>query len=102
MSGPLMLVTVAEAQDWLRADTADLDTDLKLAIAGASASIMDYLKREPYPDGEVPENVRLATLLYVGIMIRDPDGVESSQWEHGYIPRPVMNILYPLRDPALE
>ncbi|WP_322092809.1 head-tail connector protein [Paraburkholderia bannensis] len=102
MSGPLMLVTIAEAKDWLRADTADLDADLKLAIAGASASIMDYLKRDPYPAGEVPENVRLATLLYVGIMIRDPDGVESAQWEHGYIPRAVMNILYPLRDPALE
>jgi hypothetical protein len=102
MTAPLMLVSLEESKQWLRDDTDELDPALTLAIAGASASIMSYLKCEPYAEGEVPENVRLATLLYVGIMIRDPDGVESPQWEHGYIPRAVMNILYPLRDPALE
>ena len=102
MTTPLMLVTVEDARHWLRIDDGALDRDLQIAIAGVSASVMAYLKRDPYPDGEVPADVQLAVLLFVGIMIRDPDGVESDRWDHGYLPKPVTNLLYPHRDPAVS
>lgn len=46
--------------------------------------------------------VRAATLLYLGILYRDRDGTEMEKWDPGYVPRPVMSLLYPLRDPALR
>jgi hypothetical protein len=39
--------------------------------------------------------------MMVGILARDRDGVEAKDWDHGYLPRPVTSLLYPLRDPAL-
>ncbi|HEX7138196.1 MAG TPA: head-tail connector protein [Vicinamibacterales bacterium] len=103
MSPSRALVTLEDAKQWLRIDDGALDRDLEIAIAGASASVMGYLKRaEPYPEDEVPADVQLATLLLVGIMIRDPDGVESAQWDDGYLPRAVKNLLYQLRDPTVS
>jgi hypothetical protein len=51
--------------------------------------------------GIVPDEVQLAVLMMVGILARDRDGVEAKDWDHGYLPRPVTSLLYPLRDPAL-
>lgn len=101
MISPQMLVTIDEVRMWCRIDEQEMDLNLQMAITGASASVLRYLKRtEPFPEGEVPEDVRLATALFAGIMIRDPDGVDSSQWDAGYIPRPVLSLLYPYRDPT--
>ncbi|MGF6957999.1 head-tail connector protein [Paraburkholderia youngii] len=97
------LVTLDEAKARLRIDGNDMDADLSLAIAGASASVVAYLKREDWTDpADVPANVKNATIMLAGMFIRDPDGAESQTWQQGYLPNAVVAILYPLRDPALE
>ena len=116
------LVTVEDAKARLRIVHDAEDIDLELMIQQASASVMNYLglahdyystgtsssdsSSEVSSDGAgvggiVPDEVQLAVLLMVGILARDRDGVESKDWDHGYLPRPVTSILYPLRDPAL-
>ena len=110
------LVTLAQVKARLRFDHDTEDADLQGLIYGASAAVMNYLKldHDAYlnsdgtmdlnSDGsydEVPQEVQLATILLVGIMSRDRDGVEADKWQHGYLPMPVMSLLYPLRDPAL-
>ena len=47
-------------------------------------------------------NVQQATLLLAGILLRDPDGVESQTWVQGYLPWAVANLLHQRRDPAME
>jgi hypothetical protein len=100
MSEATDLVTIEEARARLRIDGDSMDADLALAIAGASAAVMTYLKRDPYPEGEVPPNVKNATLILTGMFIRDPDGAEAQEWQQGYLPNSVTALLYGLRDPA--
>ena len=121
----MMLVTLEDAKARLRIVHDAEDLDLELMIQQASAAVMNYLGRPldyytpevasssdsdseiplSSSDGEVaipvPPEVELATLLLVGILARDRDGVEAKDWEHGYLPRPVMAFLYPLRDPVM-
>ena len=120
-----MLVTLEDAKARLRIVQDAEDLDLELMIQQASAAVMNYLGRPldyytpavasssdseseiplSSSDGEVaipvPPEVELATLLLVGILARDRDGVEAKDWEHGYLPKPVMAFLYPLRDPVM-
>lgn len=97
----MMLVTVAQAKARLKLDVADNDPDLELMIEGASAAVLNYLKKPDGYEDAVPPEVQNATLVLVGIMRRDPDGVESKDWEHGYLPRAVTAFLYPLRKPTV-
>ena len=121
----MMLVTLEDAKARLRIVHDAEDLDLELMIQQASAAVMNYLGRPldyytpevasssdseseiplSSSDGEVaipvPPEVELATLLLVGILARDRDGVEAKDWEHGYLPKPVMAFLYPLRDPVM-
>ncbi|WP_233866636.1 head-tail connector protein [Paraburkholderia adhaesiva] len=97
-----MLCTVDEAKEWLRIDTDEMELNIKVAIAGVSEMVMTYLKRRRnFGDDAIPPEVKLATLAGVGYVIRDPDGVEAAQLEMGYLPKHVMNILYPRRTPTL-
>lgn len=104
-----MLVDVDMAKERLRIDHDAEDDTLELLINGASAAVLNYLKlaHDHYDDSngdivDVPYEVQNATLLLVGIILRDPAGVEMKDWEMGYLPKPVMALLYPLRDPALS
>jgi hypothetical protein len=111
----VMLATLEQTKLRLRADHGVEDEDLELAIAGASAAVLNYLKlpHDTYSDssGEVPVNssgtigvpaeVVNAVLMLVGILSRDRDGQEMEKWQHGYLPMPVIALLYPLRDPSL-
>ena len=112
-----MLVSLDEVKLRLKIDTDAGDPDLELMIRGASSSVMRYLKPAGCAEfcdssGEViedsagvaaavPDDVKNATLMLIGIWRRDPDGVEGKDWEQGYLPRPVTALLYPLRDPSL-
>jgi hypothetical protein len=49
----------------------------------------------------VPPEVQLAVLVLTGNYYRDREAVDAKDWEHGYLPKPVLALLYPLRDPAL-
>ena len=119
------LVKLQEASDFLRRDTTDDNTALALQISAASSAVRNYLKSSsPYhpdvdsagdiiidSDGEIyyetddlgeyivlPE-VKQA-VLYLIQNFYDGNGI-SEEWEMGYLPRPVICLLYPLRDPAM-
>lgn len=90
------------------------DVLINLYIEAASASVKNYLKEgvEEFLDstGEVitnefaepivPAEVKIATLLLVGIYFKDRDENANGIFEMGYLPKPVTAILYPLRKPA--
>ena len=104
----MMLVTLDEARDHLRSDSADDDADLTIKIHAASGSVINYLKAPAFIDeagviieSAVPFEVKAATLLLIGYLYKDRDGDEGGEYQQGYLPRPVTALLYPLRDPAL-
>lgn len=110
----MMLVTLTETKARLRFNHDVDDDDLMLALEGASAAVMNYLKLplDHYDDsdGQVPEDqsgtdvpaeVKNAVLYLVGMLSRDRDGMNVAAWERGYLPAPVVSMLYPLRDPTL-
>jgi hypothetical protein len=50
----------------------------------------------------VRDEVRAATLLMLGYLWKDRDENPEGEFDMGYLPHPVMALLYPLRDPALR
>lgn len=113
----ISLVTLEQVKDRLKIDGTADDSNLQGLIYGASRMVLNYLEldEEHYlnSDGEmeidtdtrgyfeVPEEVQVATILLIGILYRDPDGTESEKWSRGFLPNPVVAILYPLRDPTI-
>lgn len=111
----ILLASVAEAKAMLRIDTDAGDANLELQLRAASRAVLRYLKTpDAYRDtagdpildsagdvADVDEDVKLATIMLTGTFLRDPDGAESEKWQQGYLPAPVVSILYPLRDPSL-
>lgn len=112
----LKLVSVEEAKARLRIDASAGDADLDLMIQGASAEILNYLRPTDLPwtdtygdpiedtDGlaaEVPPDVKNACLLYVGILSKNRDSKSDVEWEHGFLPRPVLSMLYAYRTPTI-
>lgn len=105
------LVSVDEVKAMQRLDGDDIDTTLMLLIPAASGAVVNYLKSGADAfigeDGEVtdleavPPEVRAATVILVGHMMRNPDSDTEGAFEPGYLPRPVTALLYPLRDPAV-
>jgi hypothetical protein len=107
----VMLVELEQVKARLRFDHDEEDEDIELAIHGASAAVLNYLKvlHTVYDDSfgvviqtDVPFEVQTAVIHLVGIWKRDPSGVEMEKWQQGYLPAPITAILYPLRDPALS
>ena len=105
------LVSLDEVKHMLRIDGDDVDGNMMLMIPAASAAVVNYLKAGASAfigeDGEVtdpdavPFEVRAATVLLIGHMMRNPDNDTERAFERGYLPMPVTALLYPLRDPAL-
>lgn len=109
----MMLVTLEAAKANLQMDHDQDDADIESKILQASAAVLNYLDLgyDLYADstGEIPNDangepdvpfeVRAATLLLVNYLYKGVD--DKVQLDHGYLPRPVMNILYPLRTPAI-
>lgn len=103
-----MLVSLAEASDHVRRDTDADDADLTLKIEGASGAVINYLKQPDFIGadgnvvGTVPNEVKSATLLLIGEMYNARDAEAYQRWtQQGYLPPPVVSLLYPLRKPAL-
>lgn len=112
----MLYASLDATRDYLRYDGTDQDPIILAAIEDASSIVQNYLKSyrafsvdssgelEVDTDGVVqgvPGAIRRATMILVGLLLRDPSGVDFAAWAHGYIPTPVMNLLYPYRDPAL-
>ena len=123
-----MLVTIEDFKARMRYTHDAEDADIELAIMAASEAVLNYLglphNAYDVPDSDsemgsssegsssdmgsssegymdVPAAVQQAVLYLAGTFKRDPDGVEMADWEHGYLPKPVIALLYPLRDPAM-
>lgn len=105
------LVTVDQIKARLKFDHDADDDDLAQLALACSKLVLNYLKvssdfyessnsTESEP-GTVPDEVQAATIYLVGVLLRDPSGSEMDKWKLGYLPMPVIAMLYPLRDPAL-
>jgi hypothetical protein len=108
------LVTAQEVKDRVRAVDELVDADLELAIAGASTLVLRHLGDAaneflldgdgvaiPEADVEVPADVQNATLMMVGVLLRDPDGADGKDWDPNCLPRPVTALLASRRVPPL-
>lgn len=113
----MKFVSIEQAKLRLRIDNDAMDSDIGLMVEGASRAAMRYLG----PDGSasftdsagdvfedsngialyVPDDVKNAVLVMVGIWLRDPSGKEAADWDRGYLPAPVTALLYPLRKPSM-
>lgn len=81
-------------------------------IPAASTAIIRYLKDQaetvitgladsPATSVGCPEDVKLAVIMLVGMIYREPDGDEAKLFSRGELPFPVTAMLYGYRDPAL-
>lgn len=113
--------TLQEAKAHLRVDTNDEDSYISFLIESASDAVYNYIKSSepdwfdddgvPFVDSsgisEVPNVVRNATLMLIGYLFNDRDnnGLYKSSsggnFEHGFLPRPVLSLLYPYRRMAI-
>ena len=113
----VMLVSLQQGKDHLRVDNSDEDNDLTLKIQAASAAVLNYIRNgadiftdstgEPLLDSNdapigIPYEVQAATLLMLGYLYKDRDADPDKAYELGYLPKPVMALLYPHRTPSLR
>lgn len=118
-----MLVTLTEAKSHLRVDTSDEDTHITLLVHAASGAVLNYIESSnpDYLDSAgdviedsnglpigIPFEVQAATLLLIGYLYKDRDNNGlykmngGGNFEHGYLPRPVIALLYHYRYPAMS
>lgn len=111
------LVTLEQLKLYVQQSDSHDDLKLRMLAGSASRMVLRYLKlpESAYQDsnGEmeessdtvgyvnVPEDVQCAVLYLAALIYRDPDGVESDKWTPGYLPAPVVSMLYSLRTPTL-
>ncbi|MNQ38821.1 Phage gp6-like head-tail connector protein [compost metagenome] len=121
-------VTLERGKQHLNMDH-DLDDVLITAYIGAASSaVKNYLKSasayeverdsndDPILDSSgdptyvldssgdkvVKYEVQAATLLQLGFLYKDRDENADGAYDMGYLPKPVMALLYPLRMPACQ
>lgn len=115
-------VTVTDAKTWCRIDEDEDDLTVRLLINAASSAVKNYLKTtSPFdPDRDENDNpildsngdielldyvrpeVRVATLFLVAEWYKNREASQDLALGHGYLPAPVVAILYPLRDPTCQ
>lgn len=101
-----MLATLADAKAQVYA-AHDADDGLLLGyLEAASEAVLTYLKIE---EADLPVSAtfaaRQATLILVAEWYKnreaDQQGHVDAQYGYGYLPQPVIALLYPHRDPAV-
>lgn len=109
----IKLITLDYAKQLLKIDTNDEDVILQALIAASSELVMKYLSSQAknviglndsgvvIDPSVVPERVKIATAMLVGYLKSNPDSDEAKAFEMGYLPKPVMSLLYMDRDPTL-
>jgi hypothetical protein len=111
------LVTLDEAKNHLRVMHTEEDVNILLMIHAASSAVLNYLKENVSDwDGtlipgsssssnnpaSLPSEVKMAVLYLIGVFYRDRDGDFLKDHDINYLPRTVVNILYPLRMPTSQ
>ena len=118
----MQFVSLDEARAHLRLDTEDEDGYVELLIQAASGAVYNYIRDSrpeffdsdnlPFEDYSgiadgLPIEVKSATLLLLGYLYKDRDNNglyktnTGGNFEHGYLPRPVLSMLYRYRMPGL-
>ena len=123
----MMYVTIDQAKTHLRVDTDADDLDIRLKIQAASSAVKNYLKSaspfepirdandDPFYDSNdelevalddnsasiVKYEVQAAVLIMVGEWYKNREAGQDGGMGMGYLPEPVIALLYPIRDPAL-
>ncbi|MFL1404190.1 head-tail connector protein [Marinobacter sp. M1N3S26] len=117
-----MLITLEDAKAQIRMDHDDDDALIDLLARAASEAVLGYLKsaadsfldssgQVPVDSNEVPVvpfRVKAATMILTAEMYKNPEGLVEDPiggaaqitYGYGYLPRSVVALLYPLRDPA--
>jgi len=118
MANSYDLVTLEQARDQCRIDDVDSDGDgpddvwLTLCISAASKAVLNYLDGATFLDSDglvigsdVPADVKLTTLFLVAEYFKNreaaQDGAVDAQFGYGFLPRPVIALLYPYRTPVI-
>lgn len=123
------LISLEEAKAHLLIDYDDDDYDIGRKLQEASAAVLTYLDGAPIgqpkrdeqgailrtPEGEIDYlrdgdelviryEIKAAVKLLLGELYKhreaEQDGETPHQYGYGYLPRPVVALLYPLRKPA--
>lgn len=112
----MMLITLEMAKAHEYITTAAGDAHLTILVHAASAAVLNYLKAgaDSFLDssGEVlvdsngdaigvPFEVQAATFFMFGYLFKNRDEDPEKAFQMGYLPAPVMALLYPLRDPSM-
>lgn len=100
-----MLVTLPEAKAHLGVIHNGDDADITAKIEAASEAVLTYLKAETVPP--MAEKVaKQATLLLLGEFYErreaEQEGEIGQSFGYGFLPRPVVALLYPHRDPSFS
>lgn len=111
------LVTLDQARKQCRIDDYDSDggpddDSLELYISAASRAVLNYLDGAAFLDSDggviasdIPEDVQLATLYLVAEFFKNreaaQDGAIDAQYGYGFLPRPVVSLLYQYRAPVI-
>ena len=124
----MMYVTLDRGKRHLNMDHNLDDVLIEAYIGAASSAVKNYLKSvSPYEverdsnddpildssgdptyvvdssgDKVVKYEVQAATLLQLGFLYKDRDENADGAYDMGYLPKPVMALLYSLRDPACQ
>jgi hypothetical protein len=116
MTASVMLVSLEKTKLRLRFDDSAADPDIELAIRGASRLVLNYIgdKATPFFDSygaievdtagvatDMPEDIQNATMYLAGWMVRNPDSDSDKSFEQGYLPLPVIAMLYQYRVPTV-
>lgn len=106
------LVTIEAVKKGLGVDFEDDDDNLQLLISAASRIILRYLKPEgsagfydpesnQVTAADVPDDVRLATIVLVGHLYREPDADTEKAYGLGQLPFAVTALIYSRRHPTM-
>lgn len=86
-----------QVKQMLRIDSDDQNMILSQLVIAASETVAEYIKLPAETsDADVPYQVRIATIILVGHLLRGPDNDVEGNFDTG-LPAPVKSLLYPLR-----
>ncbi len=107
MRGSAVIVTLEQARGQLQSTHSADDDTLTLMIEAASQAVLTYLRLTL--EADIPAAATFATQQATLILVAEfyknreaeQDGEVPPEFGYGYLPRPVVALLYPHRDPAI-
>lgn len=97
----MALTTLSEVKDALVVDSTDDDALLGLLMDAASEAVVNYLKVDAGSLDPVPAVVKVATIMLTAFLYNNRNHNPDETFRPGYLPAPVVSLLYPLRDPSI-